>query len=65
MVEFPKALYLGDECLIAADSDDEARIRALGYRFWSDAAAPAAPAAAEVPDVPPAPRRGRPPKGAQ
>lgn len=36
MVEFPKALYRGDECLIVEDKDQEAAARVGGFRFWSD-----------------------------
>lgn len=39
--EFPKCLYRGDEPLIVANEHEEAAARSGGFRFWSDADAPA------------------------
>lgn len=45
--EFPKALTRGDDFRVVADKAEEAEARAEGFRFWSDAEAPAADAAEE------------------
>lgn len=44
--EYPKALYLGDECRIVDDAAGEAMARAEGFRFCSDAEQQEASAAA-------------------
>lgn len=45
MIEFPKALYRGDESVECADKDAEDLARADGFRFWSDAEPEAEPEA--------------------
>lgn len=44
--EYPKALYLGDECRIVDDAAGEAVARAEGFRFCADAGQKEASAAA-------------------
>lgn len=60
MTEYPKALYIGDECKIVADAEEEAEARKDGFRFWSDPdEAPAPDGASDIAPVKRGP--GRPP----